>query len=294
MDLEIKIDELSYEVDNRNLSLTGDEKKIILNDISFTIFHGEIFGITGESGCGKTTLVKILSGIFQPSQGSVNFNFPVSPKHPSPVQVLFQNNDELLNPLRKVDDYLNELGTYKDSVREICDLLEIPGKILSSKCYQLSGGERQRVALARILKSKPQLLILDEPFSAQDPDSVIKMSALIKKIKATKNITVICVSHDIGTLASIADRIGVMYGGKLVEISIPKILLQSTAHPYSKFLVNSIDYKLNRKNFGDAKSINFNSACPYYNRCEKRIEKCITNVDKKITEKELLFCNNPY
>jgi peptide/nickel transport system ATP-binding protein len=176
--LEIK--NLNYSISRKNF--WGKEKRIpILKNISFEMNRGEILGIAGESGSGKTTLAKIIAGIIKADDGSLKLNSTenFSNSRISPVQILFQNNGEILNPFRRIFDIVKE--TYLIRSGEDKNLLENIDKIFNSvqlrpelqnkKGFQLSGGEQQRAALARILAAKPELLILDEPFSAQDPKS---------------------------------------------------------------------------------------------------------------------------
>lgn len=226
------------------------EEKKILQDISFEITPGEILGISGESGSGKTTLAKIMAGIIKPSGGIINFDTSVIKRFS--VQLLFQNNGKILNPYRKIDDMLKETllihNTPKNELNKRVDELfgqtGIKSEIYSHRGYELSGGEQQRAALARLLAANPVLLILDEPFSAQDLISQANFISLIQKLNNEKNIAVICISHDLKALRKIADRIMILYKGKIAECRNTEELFSNPQHHYTKFLLNSENYNL--------------------------------------------------
>lgn len=191
------------------------EPGFILKDISFEIKRGITLGITGESGGGKTTLAKIIAGIIKPVKGSIVRNFVSSKqKKANPVQLLFQNNEEIINPSRRVEDILveaigiikNEKAEIKNDLERLLEQVQIKGTLLNRRCSQLSGGERQRVALARLLAVEPEVLILDEPFSAQDVESQLNLLELLKQIKSSSKITLICISHLKNVLSLISEE----------------------------------------------------------------------------------------
>ena len=207
---------------------------------------------------------------------------------------MFQNTNELINPLRKVGDILKESFPSKEKSKEICRLLDIKENQFDKIGYQLSGGERQRVGLARILSAEPELLILDEPFSAQDPESQESFLELFKKIKNELNITMICVSHDIKLLGQLADNIIVLFGGKIMEIGNAEKIFNLHRHPYTNFLNEAFDYKLSRADFKySSKSLKSTTGCVYFSRCEKRSEKCLESVEELITDDVKTYCNYP-
>jgi ATPase components of various ABC-type transport systems, contain duplicated ATPase len=203
---------------------TDKDTEFILKDISFSLKKGNILGINGESGSGKTTLAKLIAGILIPSRGSLVFNYNNTKDiKANPAQLLFQNSEELINPYRIVKDVLTESIEIKNkhalNTDEILNnILEITGtekKLLHQKCYELSGGERQKVALARLLAVKPELLILDEPFSAQDVESQLNLLTLFKKINKDEDITVICISHLTNVLKHLTENIITVKDGKI-------------------------------------------------------------------------------
>ena len=188
----LTVKNLNYTVKVKHGILYKNQDLNILKDISFSLKEGEILGVVGETGSGKSTLAKALAGIIKQTEGEILFNQNIiKPDSPvSPVQILFQNNGEILNPLRVVDSLVKEVILLtkgkgidgNDEILNIFNTLDIPLEIMHNKSYQLGGGQRQRVALARILSINPKLLILDEPFSALDIDSQLKLVRLLKRI----------------------------------------------------------------------------------------------------------------
>jgi len=208
------------------LQVKGEEDLYILDNIALTVSRGKILGISGESGSGKTSLAKILAGIIKPTVGSVTCNFNSSAARKSyPVQLLFQNNEEIINPYRTVKSILaealnveseNKTGTEK-RLNELMTRLQIDPELLTRRCRQLSGGERQRVALARLLAVEPEVLILDEPFSAQDVESQMNLLSILRNLKEKDGITIICISHLLSLLKHISDEIIIINNGRIVE-----------------------------------------------------------------------------
>ncbi len=242
------------ETDNLSYYVQGKDGRInILKNISFKLERGGTLGIAGESGSGKTTLGKLLAGILTASEGNIRFysNKSHSSNKINPVQILFQNNGEILNPFRKVSDMVDEaagmLYPKKEAVEKRIRLfraLNFPEELWTRKGFELSGGEQQRAALARLLAVEPELLILDEPFSAQDPESQLNFLNLFKKIKNEFSITFICIAHNIRILRKLCDEIIIIYRGELVEGGTTGDIFNSPKHPYTRFLLSSEDYKL--------------------------------------------------
>lgn len=255
----LSVKNLSYFAQDR---ISGKIKKEILYDINFSVKEGEIIGIAGESGSGKTTLAKLLSGIIKPSSGIIELNDNRRNNKINPVQILFQNTGELIHPLRKIGLVLKETLERIKRTKEKLDiqteeLLSSVGlnkDFLNKRGYELSGGEQQRAALARLLAVNPKLLILDEPFSAQDFESINNLVGLIKKLNEELRITFICISHDLIPLKKMCSRIMILYEGKIVELDETKKIFESPENSYTKFLIKSSEYKmseedLRKKNF---------------------------------------------
>ena len=250
MNYILKVENIFYSVLQKN------EEKVILNNISFELEKNSVLGISGESGSGKTTLAKILAGILKPTSGKVSYYFSRDFNKVSPVQILFQNTGEIINPIREVGEMLNEslrLGnknniepTYLDT---ILDAVKLSKSLLQRRGYELSGGEQQRTALARILAVKPELLILDEPFSAQDYESQENFLNLFLDLKRNFDITMICVAHNLRLLRRLSDEIMIMYNGEIVEKNSSSELFANPQHNYTKFLLKAEKYDLGYKEF---------------------------------------------
>lgn len=249
----VEIKNLNYSARSNSILAKGEEK-IILKNISLEIEQNEIIGITGESGSGKTTLIKLIAGILKPSSGEIKFASLQWPKsiRTNLVQILFQNNSEILNPFRKIENIVEEaiLSRNKDEINtnsemeKIFDSVGFTHNLRKRKGFELSGGEQQRAALSRILAANPKLLILDEPFSAQDVESQLNLLNLFKRINEEFNLTMICVAHNLKILRKLADRIFVMYNGEIVESGNTEEIFNSPKNDYTKFLLKCENYNL--------------------------------------------------
>lgn len=255
IDLIIKAENISYQVEPSK-GFSFDPLKKILTNVSFAVNRGSILGITGESGSGKTTLLKIIAGIILPSSGLIHFNFlkDWSNSPSKPVQILFQNDGELINPYRKVSDIFNDVfeikfkrsNNYKDDILNHFQLFDLHQDLLFRKGYQLSGGEQQRIALARILLVEPEILILDEPFSSQDVEAQLNIFNLIRKIKAKFNLTVLVVTHDLKILSKLCDEIIILQNGKIVESGPTSKIIDDPQNAYTKFLLKAQSIQLTK------------------------------------------------
>lgn len=248
----LKLENISFAVEN--LALLKSEEKVILKNISFNMEKGTVLGIAGESGSGKTTLAKVIAGIYKTTSGKIFFNHSDEWKNlkTKPVQILFQNNGEILNPFRDIETLVEEAllirygknKNLKFEKEKIFNTLNFPAHLWNRKGYELSGGEQQRAALARILSVNPELLILDEPFSAQDVESQLNLLQLFYNLKKQFGVTIICISHDLKLLRKLCDKIIIMYNGEIVEQGNSMQIFTKPEHPYTKFLLNAVNFNL--------------------------------------------------
>jgi ABC-type dipeptide/oligopeptide/nickel transport system ATPase subunit len=242
----------------KNLSYCPNDKKDvkILSDISFKVNKGTILGIAGESGSGKTTLGLILAGVLVASSGKILVNGTVTKNliDNSDIQILLQNKGELVNPYRRVNAVLKEAfelkGSKSESDNAIADMLKklkLKEDILNRKGYELSGGEQQRIAFARIMAVKPKILILDEPFSAQDIDSELILIQILKELNSSEGLSIVCISHDLRLLRLFTHELVILKDGLIIESGPTKEVLTSPANDQTKFLLDAENYNLSRE-----------------------------------------------
>jgi len=250
----LRLENICYSVTTSGKRFTKKSMVNILESINLNINYGEVLGISGESGGGKTTLAKVIAGVIKPSQGKLVWNNDVLSENSgsSPVQILFQNHGEILNPYRKIENIINEalkIQKYdpeliKSKKEEILSSLNISADITKKRGYELSGGEQQRAAFARLLTANPKLLILDEPFSAQDVESQFNLLKLFKKINVELNLTIFCVSHDLNILRKLADRIVIIQKGRVVEEGSTEKVFNNPVHDHTKYLLKAKNLSL--------------------------------------------------
>lgn len=240
----LKVENISYSV-----VIKDDSKKQfdILKNVSFEVETGEIIGIAGESGGGKSSLAKVIAGLIKPGNGKIILNSEATKRQSSPVQILFQNHGEVLNPLRKIQSVIDEAliinGIDKDHIQSereaVLNSVGFPKALYLRRGMELSGGEQQRAALARLLATNPVLLILDEPFSAQDVESQLNLVKLFKRLNKEFHITMICISHDLNILSNLANKIIIIKDGEIVESGETKEVFNNPKKDYTKFLLSA-------------------------------------------------------
>lgn len=250
----IELKNISFAVEGDNLSLSSRDTTDILFDVSFTVNEREVLGICGESGGGKSTLAKLIAGIINPTRGELVLNNKITPfkNKPRKIQILFQNSSNLINPYRKINTIINEAlklsGTKKEDVKtekkKLIETVDINPALLNRKSIGLSGGERQRIALARLLAVKPKVLILDEPFSAQDITSQINFVKLLKRINEDLGITIICISHDLKILRNLIQKVIILKEGKIIEIGTKEEVFNNPQSSYTRFLLSAESLEL--------------------------------------------------
>jgi oligopeptide/dipeptide ABC transporter ATP-binding protein len=230
-----------------------------VDDVSLAIAPGECVGLVGESGCGKSTLVRLLTRLTDHDDGRIIFDghdigtvpaarFARSPQR-ARIQMVFQDPVDSLNPrftaFDTIADPLRRLGTREsraalhDRVRELAELVGLPRELLGRFPHQLSGGQQQRVGIARAIALSPKLLVLDEPTSSLDVSVQAVILHLLADLRARLGMSYLFVSHDLGVVRLLSDRVLVMYLGRIIESGRVDEVFDSPAHPYTRALVSA-------------------------------------------------------
>ncbi len=280
----------------------GDVKAV--DDVSFEVFEGETLGIVGESGCGKSTTGRLLMRLLEPTEGDIEFAGKLISelsnnemrKARRDIQMIFQDPYASLNPRHNIGKILEEplivhgMGNSKERKQKVLELLQIVGLNeyhIKRYPHQFSGGQRQRIGIARALMTNPRLIIADEPVSALDVSIQAQVLNLMQTLQKELKLTYIFISHDLGVVRHISNRVGVMYLGKLVELTASENLYAEPLHPYTQALLSSVpvpDPTFEREQLilsGDIPSAsNPPSGCAFHTRCPFKMEECSRVVPK--------------
>lgn len=243
-------------VEYKNIKNEDESITRAVNNVSFFIKEGEIYALAGESGCGKSTLSKAITKLVETKSGDILFRgksiFSQTKEekklYPTEVQMVFQNPYSSLNPKMKIYEILKEpldINTNytkngkKSVIKSILDEVGLTESALDLYPHQFSGGQRQRIAIARALILNPKLLIADEPVSALDASIQAQIINLLKDLKRERNITILFISHDLSVIKYLADRVGIMYKGELVEENITSAIFKFPENTYTKTLLSA-------------------------------------------------------
>jgi oligopeptide/dipeptide ABC transporter ATP-binding protein len=293
----LKIEGLTVQFPVNNISSGKKGVFTALDNMSLYVNKGEALGIAGESGCGKTTLGKTITGLQKYTSGKITFeNRVLSELSPdqyrrirSKIQMVFQNPYTSLNPRMTVFDILTEPlrlqeGYKKDNAEEqVATILEQVGLDNTSMIkypHEFSGGQRQRIAIARALAINPSLIIADEPVSSLDVSVQAQILNLLRSINEKRQLSMIFISHDLSVVKFIAHRVAIMFKGSIVEFGDVETIFKTPWHPYTETLLKAIpvadpDIKKDPVILKENSSVVSEKACPYYGRCIYGQEQCL-------------------
>ena len=300
--LEVVSLKKSFSAEKPSLFFGGRERLVrAIDGIDFTLERGEVLALVGESGCGKSTLALTLMGLEKPTAGSIRFDGQeVTQLKPAAlkdyrrhIQMVFQDPYEALNPTQSIEEIVAEpllvhgLARNKHErrmlvLRALEDSGLKPAEIyLDRYPHQLSGGQRQRVVIAGALVLEPRLLLADEPVSMLDVSIRAEIINLLAELRQSRQISVVFITHDLGTVGYFADRIAVMYLGRIVEIGPTQEVLTGAQHPYTRALLSVIPVpnpRLRRQRIvlqGETPNpIDIPSGCRFHPRCPVAVEAC--------------------
>lgn len=273
-----------------------------VDGVDLTIRRGETLGLVGESGCGKSTLGRTLIRLYEPSQGTIEFEGTDFLKSSGKklredrrdIQMIFQDPYASLDPRMtvgqiveqpfQIHNLLNPIER-KARVKQLLELVGLKASHVNRYPHEFSGGQRQRISIARAIALNPKLIICDEPVSALDVSIQAQILNLLKDLQEKFNLTYIFISHDLSVIEHVCDRIAVMYLGKIVELTSRDELFKNPLHPYTQALMSSIPTigegkkKMAKILTGEIPSpINPPSGCTFHPRCPHKMDICVKQV----------------
>ena len=271
-----------------------------VDGVSFTIERGQTLALVGESGCGKSTVARLLVGLHEPSAGSVLFDgrdisrtlkTPDAPGLRRRMQMIFQDPYASLNPRWKVLDIVGEpivehglvdnRGVLRERVAELLRSVGLTDSDAEKFPHQFSGGQRQRISIARALATKPEFVVCDEPTSALDVSVQAQVLNIMKDLQRNRGLTYLFISHNLAVVRHVSDRVGVMYLGRLVEIAAKSELFDRPRHPYTRMLLDAIpDIHMSGRSRTPVQGevpnpLSPPSGCSFHPRCPHANQRCI-------------------
>jgi peptide/nickel transport system ATP-binding protein len=291
-----------------------------VDDVSFEIRRGETLSLVGESGCGKSTVARVLVGLYAPTHGRVEFfgrdlaevNTAAGRALRQKLQMIFQDPYASLNPRWRVAEIIAEPlkahGLMKDPAQIAARVDELLGLVRLSPAdkvkypHQFSGGQRQRISIARALATHPEFLVCDEPTSALDVSVQAQVLNLMKDLQRELGLTYLFISHNLAVVHHISDRVGVMYLGRIVELAPKRSLFATPRHPYTRMLLDAIpDLDMTGRSrtpvAGEVPNpLNPPPGCTFHPRCPHADERCrreapVLKVHRRIGEDVQVACH---
>ncbi|MBO5565569.1 MAG: ATP-binding cassette domain-containing protein [Lachnospiraceae bacterium] len=280
----------------------GSKPLKAVDDVSFTINHGETLGLVGESGCGKTTVGRSILRLYEPTDGVVKFEGEeITDKNihalRRKMQMVFQDPYSSLNPRMTVEDIIGEpLDVHKlyankkerrEKILHLMDLVGLNAEHATRYAHEFSGGQRQRIGIARALAVDPKFIICDEPVSALDVSIQAQVINMFEDLQEKLGVAYLFIAHDLLVVRHISHNIAVMYLGHMVETASADELMDHPIHPYTESLLSAVpipDPKIARQKNrimleGDVPSpLNMPTGCPFRTRCRYATERCAAEV----------------
>lgn len=316
--LHIKFD-ISKPFIHRLLNRTEKTYVHAVRGIDFSIRKGETFSLVGESGCGKSTVARLLSGLYQPTDGDISYQGTILAEATREqrqhirrrCQMIFQDPFASLNPRWKVERIVAEplvlfgmINNRDEGRQRVGKLLEQVGLAASDMDkfpHEFSGGQRQRISIARALAGEPEFLICDEPTSALDVSVQAQVLNLMKDLQDELGLTYLFISHDMSVVSHFSDRVGIMYLGRLVEVGTVEEVFNRPRHPYTRMLMDAIPsmdviHKERTPVTGEVPNpISPPSGCAFHPRCAFATDQCkqATPAVQNMSTTQQVACHYP-